>query len=508
MSKIKRLKYFVNGKWCQSNTKKYMDIYNPSTGEKIAEAPCCTEEEIILSIKAAKAAFSEWSNTPVMKRVQVLYKFRNLIEKYMEELIHLVSTENGKVLSESLGDIAKVKELVEIGCSTPTMMMGESLMNASAGYDTVVYREPLGVFVGIPAYNFPAMLPMGWIMPLCIATGNTLVIKATSIVPLSAMRCMELLQESGLPDGVVNIVTCSRNEAELFLKHPDIKGVSFIGSTSVGSHIYATAAAHGKRVQALTEAKNHGLVLEDASLERTARVIINSSFGVAGQRCMALPVIVAQESIADKLVSLLIKYASELQIGPGTDTASQLGPLVSSSQKQFVLEMIEKGIKEGAKLVLDGRNVIVKNYEKGFYVGPTIFDYVTPEMTIGDDEIFGPVICVKRVKNFEEAVRIMNTNRFANGSAIFTESGYYSREFVSRSHGGMIGINVGIPVPTSLFSFTGHKDSFFGDLHALGKDGVRFYTELKTVTSKWFGVEEKKNNIVTTWEGSIGEGTK
>jgi malonate-semialdehyde dehydrogenase (acetylating)/methylmalonate-semialdehyde dehydrogenase len=321
---------------------------------------------------------------------------------------------------------------------------------------------------------------------------------------MTSMRCAELWQEAGLPEGVLNVVTCSRNEAEWFLKHPDVRGITFVGSTSVGLHVYATAAAHGKRVQALCEAKNHGFVLADAALERTARGIINSSFGCAGERCMALPVIVAQESIADRLVELLSQYAQELKIGPAYERTSQLGPLVTEAHRQFVLRWLEKGIQEGAKLVLDGRQVTVKGYEKGFYLGPTIFDHVTPEMTIGDEEVFGPVVCVKRVRDFEEGLQVMNQNRFANGSVIFTQSGYYSREFARRTHGGMVGVNVGIPVPVGLFPFTGHKNSFFGDLHVLGKDGVRFYTETKAVTTTWFDEEEKKKTRVDTWDGSVG----
>lgn len=377
-------------------------------------------------------------------------------------------------------------------------------MDTSTGYDTVLYREPVGVFAGIVPFNFPGMIPMGWMAPLCIATGNTLVIKAASMTPMTAMRIAELWQEAGLPDGVLNIVTCSRNEAEIFLKHPDIKGVSFVGSTSVGLHIYSTAAANGKRVQALTEAKNHGLVMEDAALERSAAGIINSSFGCAGERCMALPVIVAEESIADRLVELLVKYARALKIGPAYDKDSELGPVVTEAHRQSVLRWIEKGIEEGAELVLDGREVTVEGFENGFYLGPTIFDHVTEDMTVGRDEIFGPVLCVKRVKDFEEGLQVMNNSRFANGSVIFTQSGYYSREFARRTDGGMVGINVGIPVPVGIFPFTGHKNSFFGDLHALGKDGVRFYTETKAVTTKWFDEEEKKIKKVDTWDGSVG----
>lgn len=504
MSNVKQLKFFANGRWYESKTAKYMDVWDPSIGERIAEAPCCTEDEVNYAIKSANDAFPAWAATPVMKRVQILYKFRELLEKNMDELTHILCRENGKVWEEARGDILKVKEPVEFACNTPSMMLGESLMNTSTGYDTVLYREPLGVFAGIAPFNFPAMIPMGWMMPLCIATGNTLVLKAASMTPMTSMRLAGLLQEAGLPEGVLNIITCSRNEAELFLKHPDIKGVSFVGSTSVGLHIYSTAAANGKRVQALCEAKNHALVLEDAALERTARGIINSSFGCAGERCMALPVIVAQESIADELAALMAKYAGELKIGPAYDKNSELGPVVTEGHRQFVTGWIEKGIKEGARLLLDGRNTVVKGYEKGFYLGPTILDHVTEDMTVGNEEIFGPVVCIKRVKDFEEGLRLMNRNRFANGSVIFTQSGYYGREFARRTHGGMVGVNVGIPVPVGLFPFTGHKNSFFGDLHTLGKDGVRFFTETKAVTTRWFDEEEKKKTRVDTWDGSVG----
>ena len=503
MSECKNLKLFVNGKWLESETARYMDIYDPSTGEVIARTPCCTADEVNLAIKSANDAFPAWSDTPAVKRVQVLYKFRELLEKHLDELTAIVCRENGKVWEEAKGDVLKAKEAAELACGIPSLLMGESLMNASAGFDTVLYKEPVGVFAGIAPFNFPAMIPMGWMMPLCIAAGNTLVLKAASMTPMTAMRCAELLQEAGLPDGVVNIVTCSRNEAELFLKHPDVKGVTFVGSTSIGMHIYATAAANGKRVQALCEAKNHTLVLEDAPLERTARGIINAAFGCAGERCMALPVVVAQAGIADKLVELLVKFAGELKVGPAYDKTSELGPVITENHRQSVLGCIEKGIKEGAKLALDGRTASVKGFEKGFYLKPTIFDHVTPEMTIGNEEIFGPVLCIKRVKDFEEGLQLMNNNKFANGSVIFTQNGYFSREFAKRTHGGMVGINVGIPVPVGVFPFTGHKNSFFGDLHALGKDGVRFFTETKAVTSRWFDDAEMKQQKVDTWDGTI-----
>lgn len=504
MGEIKKLKYFADGKWFTSKSTEYMDIYNPSTGEVQAQAPRCTQEEVNFAIEAARKAFGPWSKTPVMKRVQVLYNFRDLVVKHMDELTDICAREHGKVWSEAQGDILKVKEPVELACGAPNMMMGESLMDTSKGYDTILYREPVGVFAGIVPFNFPGMIPMGWMTPLCIATGNTMVLKAASMTPMTAMRLTELWQEAGLPDGVINIVTCSRQEAELLLTHPDIKGVSFVGSTSVGLHIYSTAAAHGKRVQALCEAKNHALVLEDAALERSAVGIINSSFGCAGERCMALPVVVVQESIADQLVEHLVRMAKKLKVGPAYDQTSEIGPVVTAEHKAFVTKWIEKGIEEGATLVLDGREHKVEGFEKGFYLGPTIFDNVTEDMSIGREEVFGPVLCIKRVKDFEEGLEIMNNSRFANGSVIFTQSGYYSREFAQRTDGGMVGINVGIPVPVGIFPFSGHKNSFFGDLHVLGKDGVRFFTETKCVTTRWFDEGEQKNTKVDTWDGSVG----
>lgn len=504
MAEIKRLKYFANGEWLESKTEKYMNIYNPSTGDVIAETPCCTKEEVEYAIASAKEAFKSWSNTPIMKRTQVLYKFRELLIEHMDELAKLCAVEHGKVLTEAKGDILKVKEPVEHALSAPSLTMGDCIRDASSGYDTNLYYEPVGVFAGIVPFNFPGMIPMGWMVPLCIVSGNTIVLKLASMTPMTAMRLMELLEEAGLPKGVVNLVTCSRVEADMFLTHPDIKGVTFVGSTSVGLHVYGTAASNGKRVQCLCEAKNHALVLEDAALERSARGIINSAFGCAGERCMALPVVVAQESIADKLVALIKQYASELKLGPAYDPESTLGPVVTAAHKKSVLDWINKGIEEGATVVLDGRDAVVPGYENGFYIGPTILDHVTEEMTVGTQEIFGPVLCIKRVKDFEEGLALMNRNPFANGSVIFTQSGYYAREFAKRTDGGMVGVNVGIPVPVGIIPFTGHKKSFFGDLHCLGKDGFRFFTETKAVTTRWFDEEEMKATTVDTWDGSVG----
>lgn len=504
MSEIKKMKFLAGGEWLETKTGAYTPVYNSSTGEIMAEVPSCSSEEVAYAIECAKKAYPLWRAIPVMKRAQILYKFRELLIEHMDELTELCAREHGKNWSESAGDIAKVKEPVEFACGIPTLMLGESLMNTSKGYDTVTYREPIGVFAGISPFNFPGMIPMGWMVPICIATGNTIVIKAASKTPLTAIRCAELWREAGLPDGVLNIVTCTRKESEQFLTHPDIKGICFVGTSSVGKRLYGIAASHGKRMQAQTEAKNHALVLEDADLERTAHSIINSAFGCAGERCMALPVVCVQESVADKLVELVARYASELKVGPAYDKTTDLGPLVDAAHKARVTGWIEKGVEEGAKLVLDGRNIVVPGYENGFYLGPTIFDHVTPGMTIGDEEIFGPVLCFKRVKDFEEGLAIMNGNQFANGSVIYTQSGYYAREFAYRTDGGQVGVNVGIPVPVGIFAFSGHKESFYGDLHCLGKDGVRFFTEVKAVTTQWYHPEEKHSGKVDTWEGSVG----
>ncbi|MFH0917283.1 MAG: CoA-acylating methylmalonate-semialdehyde dehydrogenase [bacterium] len=499
----KTLNYCVDGEWCESTAGKYMDVTDSSTGEVFAKAPCCTAAEVETAIESAHEAYQTWSALPIQRRTQVLFKWKALLEDHMEELAYICSREVGKNLDEARGEIVKIIEGCEVGVAAPMIAKGESLMNVSSGHDTVSYREPLGVFAGIAPFNFPAMIPWGWMIPLAIVTGNTFVLKAASLVPTSSVRLLELLQEAGLPKGVVNLVTCSRKEAEILLTHPLVRGVSFVGSTDVGKHVYSVAAAHGKRVQAQTEAKNHGLVLADASLERAAAGIINSSFGCAGMRCMALPVIVVEDKVADEFIGYMKKFAAQRVVGCSYDPTTELGPVVSAEHQAFVKGWIDKGVEEGADLILDGRDLVVPGYEKGFFVGPTIFDNVTEDMTVGRDEIFGPVLSMKRVKDFEEGITIMNNSRFANGSCVFTESGYYAREFARRSHAGMVGINVGIPVPVSFFPFAGHKDSFFGESHVFGQDGIRFFTETKCVTSRWFTEADKKEKKVSTWEGTV-----
>ena len=502
MNELPIMKPYIGGQWIESESQKFTTIYDPSTGKPIAQVPQCTAAEVEKAIASAKAAFPAWKDTPVRNRANIMLKLRNLIERDKEELTRMVATENGTCWSEAAGDVAKALEMTELACSAPSLLMGESLMDTSSGYDTTLYREPIGVFAGIAPWNFPAMIPVGWMAPLAIVCGNTFVLKPASTTPMTCMKFAELYKEAGVPDGVFNIVPCSRNEAEILLTHPDVRGITFVGSTEVGLHVYSTAAAHGKRVQALCEAKNHALVLKDAPITRTAAGIMNSAFGCAGERCMALPAVVVEEEIADQLVAELVRLCKEQKVGPAYDKTSNLGPVGSKSHQKFVLDWIEKGIEEGAQLVLDGRNVKVEGYEDGYYIGHTIFDHVTEDMTIGNREVFGPVLCIKRVKSFEEGLALMNRNPFANGSVIFTQNGYYAREFAKRTDGGMVGVNVGIPVPIGVFPFCGHKRSFFGDLHCHGKDAFRFYTESKCVTMRWFDEEEMKKEKVDTWDGS------
>ncbi|QNK41762.1 CoA-acylating methylmalonate-semialdehyde dehydrogenase [Caproicibacter fermentans] len=503
MGTVERKGYCASGEWKKSKTQKWMQVTNSSTGEVMAEVPCCTVEEVNEAIASAEAAFPSWSRMSLAKRTQFMFQWRNVLLEHLEELTLLCSKELGKNLDEAKGDILKAIEPTEFACSISYSSQGSASLQVTTGFDTATYRMPLGVVAGIVPFNFPAMIPWGWMVPLAIATGNTVVLKAASFTPLTSMRILELFyKEAGFPKGVVNLVTCSRTEAEIFLTDPRIRAVTFVGTTDVGKHIYSVAAANGKRVQAQCEAKNHALILEDCDLESTVNAIINSTFGCAGMRCMALPVCVVQESIADRFVALLKEKAQKMTIGCSYDPATKLGPVVNAKHKQSVCNWIQRGVEEGAELVLDGRDIVVPGYENGFFVGPTIFDHVKPGMSVGEREIFGPVTIVKRVKDFDEGLAIMNANPLANGSVIFTQSGYYARKFELLTDGGMVGVNVGIPVPSAYFPFSGNKDSFFGDQHVLGLDGIRFYTRAKTVTKHWYD-EASKNRQVGTWEGVV-----
>ena len=502
MANVERKKYCVGGKWIASNTDKYSEITDSSTGEVIAEVPCCTPEEVTAAIDAAEKAFPAWSALSVAKRVQYMFQWRDILYAHKEELSVLCAKELGKTLNEARGDVQKAIEPTEEACALPAMIQGYGAMDVTGDYDTTAYRFPLGVVAGIVPMNFPAMIPWGWMVPLAIATGNTVVLKASSATPLTAMRILELFyEEGGFPEGVVNLVTCSRKEADILLTDPRVKAITFVGTTGVGKQVYSKAAANGKRVQAQCEAKNHALLLEDADLESATNAIVNSTYGCAGMRCMALPVVCVQESIADRFVELLKEKAMALNVNCAYLEETQLGPVVSAEHQAKVGSWIQRGVDEGAKLILDGRDIKVKGYENGFFVGPTIFDHVKPGMAVGDAEIFGPVTSIKRVKDLDEGLRIMNANPFANGSCIFTQNGYQARKFVMKTDGGMVGVNVGIPVPTAYFPFSGNKDSFFGDLHVLGPDGYRFFTRAKTVTTHWFDAASAAR-VVGTWEGS------
>ncbi len=498
------LRFHAGGEWLASSSRSFLPCYNPSTGAVIAYSPLCTAAEVEKAIECAASAYPAWSGTPVSKRVQVLYRMKALVDEHLEELTYLCALEEGKAWTEAMGDILKVNEVVEFACGAPHLMKGEALMNTSSGYDTTRYNHPLGVFVGIAPWNFPAMIPHGWMAPICIATGNTMVLKPANFAPQTCMRLVELWREAGLPDGVLNVITAEPPEAEIFLRHPEVKGITFVGSTSVGRHVYATAAANGKRVQALTSAKNHALVLRDCKLERTAQGIVNAFCGCAGERCMALPVIVIENAVADRLIPALTKLVSKMKLGPATDRATDMGPLVSESHRQSVLGWIETGLQEGAELIVDGREpAVAPGCEKGFFLGPSMFDHVTEDMSVGREEIFGPVLCIKRVDDFADGLRIMNASRYANGSVIYTQNGLYARTFAQQTDAGMVGINVGIPVPIGIFGFTGHKQSFFGDLHVMGRDGVIFFTESKNVTSTWFDEEATEHGKVDTWDGTV-----
>ena len=499
----KRMQYCVGGEWKDSKTEKWMPVTDSSTGELMAEVPSCTQEEVLEAIAAADAAFPEWSHMSLSKRTQMMFHWRNVLVEHLDELTLLCSKELGKTLNEARGDVLKAIEPTEYACSISYSSQGSAALQVTNGFDTATYRMPLGVVAGIIPFNFPAMIPWGWVVPLAIATGNTVVLKAASFTPLTSMRILELFYtEGGFPKGVVNLVTCSRGESEVLLTDPRIKAVTFVGTTEVGKHIYSVAAAHGKRVQAQCEAKNHALVLEDCDLESTVSAVINSTYGCAGMRCMALPVVVVRETIADRFVAMLKEKAMAMKVGCAYDPETKLGPVVNEKHKQSICSWIQKGIDEGAELVLDGRDIVVPGFEGGYFVGPTILDRVTPEMSVGQKEIFGPVTIVKRVKDFDEGIALMNANPYANGSVIFTQNGYYARQFEYLTDGGMVGINVGIPVPSAYFPFSGNKNSFFGDQHVLGLDGVRFFTRAKTVTKHWYD-EHDRVKTVDTWEGTV-----
>jgi malonate-semialdehyde dehydrogenase (acetylating)/methylmalonate-semialdehyde dehydrogenase len=456
---------------------------NPATGQPSALIPYCTPDEISKAIASAHRAFPAWSATPVLQRARVMFRYRQLLEAHASQLAALVTEEHGKTLAEAQASLARGLECVEFAAGVPSLMMGESLPRVGNDVDTVSTREPLGVCVGITPFNFPLMVPL-WMFPMAIACGNTFVLKPSEKVPRSAVRVAELLYEAGLPEGVLNVVHGDKVAVDALLTDPRVKAVSFVGSSPVAKYIYSTAAARGKRVQAMGGAKNHSVVMPDCNLKAAVEAVMSSSFGCAGERCVATSVVVAVGEIGDKLIAELRKAANNMLVGAGDASRCDMGPLVTAEHRDRVLKYIDIGEKEGAKLARDGRNDSATE-EDGYFVGPTIFDDVKPAMRIAKEEIFGPVLSVIRARDLDEALQIVNGSEHGNASSIYTRSGETAKKFTAAVQTGMVGVNLGVPVPVAIFPFSGWKNSFFGDSHALGKDAVRFYTETKVVTSRW-----------------------
>ncbi|MBU8879699.1 CoA-acylating methylmalonate-semialdehyde dehydrogenase [Bacillus sp. FJAT-29790] len=478
----KMLSNFVNGQWVKSTTVNYENVPNPATGEIIAKVPISTKEDLDAAVLAAKSAFQTWKKVAVPQRARILYKYHQLLVSHWDELAKLITLENGKNYSEAYGEVQRGIECVEFAAGAPTLMMGSQLPDIATNIESGMYRYPIGVIGGITPFNFPMMVPC-WMFPLAIACGNTFVLKPSERTPLLANRLAELLKEAGLPDGVFNIVHGAHDVVYGILSHPDIPAVSFVGSQPVAEYIYKTASANGKRVQALAGAKNHTIVMPDADMESTVTNIINASFGSAGERCMACSVVVAVDDIADELVEKLTDEADKLIIGDGSEEGVFLGPVIRDSHKEKTLGYIKSGVEEGAKLIRDGRKD-ESSSKGGYFVGPTIFDHVNQEMRIWKEEIFAPVLSIVRVKNLDEAIEYANKSEFANGACIFTDSAKAIRQFREEIDAGMLGVNLGVPAPMAFFPFSGYKKSFYGDLHANGRDGVEFYTRKKMLTAR------------------------
>lgn len=480
---VKTLKNYVDGKWIEAKSDKIEPVYNPATGEVIAHVPISTSEDLDHAVEVASEAFQSWKEVPVPKRARILFKYQQLLVEQWDELAKLLTIENGKSFKEAQGEVLRGIENVEFAAGAPSLMMGDQLPSIATGLESGVYRYPIGVIGGITPFNFPMMVP-AWMFPMAIVTGNTFVLKPSERTPLLANRLAELLEQAGLPKGVFNIVHGAHDVVNGLLDHKDVKAISFVGSQPVAEYVYKRGTDNLKRVQALSGAKNHSTVLRDANLENAATQIISAAFGSAGERCMACSVVTVEDSIADEFVEKLIKKANEIKIGNGLDEDVFLGPVIRDQHKERTLQYIETGEKEGAKLVRDGRNdEAIKN--EGYFVGPTIFDNVTSEMKIWQDEIFAPVLSISRVKDLDEAVELTNKSAFANGACIFTKDGGNVRQFRETIDAGMIGVNIGVPAPMAFFPFSGSKSSFYGDLHVNGKDGLNFYTRKKVVTSRW-----------------------
>jgi malonate-semialdehyde dehydrogenase (acetylating)/methylmalonate-semialdehyde dehydrogenase len=460
------------------------DVYNPATGEVTKRVPYCDAATVDAAVKAANAALAEWRATTLLRRARVMQKFLALLQAHQAEIARLITEEHGKTLADATGSVQRGIEVVEFACGIPHLMKGEFSENVGTGVDTHTIRQPVGVCAGITPFNFPAMVPL-WMFPMAIACGNTFVLKPSEKVPSASVRMAELLREAGLPDGVFNVVHGDKEAVDAILNHPEVHAVSFVGSTPIARYIYENCAKNGKRVQALGGAKNHAVVLPDADLDFAAEALVGAAYGSAGERCMAISAVVAVGAAGDPLVRRIEQRAKRIVVGPGDREGVEMGPLVTRAHRDRVAAYVEAGVREGARLVLDGRGLKVPGCEGGFFLGVSLFDHVRPEMSIYRDEIFGPVLVVLRVATLEEAIALVNRNPYANGSAIFTESGGAARRFASEIQVGMVGVNVPIPVPVAFYSFGGWKNSLFGDLHVHGVESVKFYTRTKVVTTRW-----------------------
>lgn len=480
---IKRVSHWIGGRVVVGNSGRSGAVWNPATGQKQATVDFASAEEVDRAIAVAKEAFKSWRQTPLSRRAEIMFKFRELIDANRKKIAELITLEHGKTLPDALGEVARGLENVEFACGIPNLLKGGYSEQVSRGVDVYQIRQPLGVVAGITPFNFPAMVPM-WMFANAIACGNTFVLKPSEKDPSASMYLAELLQQAGLPDGVFNVVHGDKVAVDRLLEHPDVKAVSFVGSTPIAKYIYETGTKHGKRVQALGGAKNHMVVLPDADINMAADAAVSAAYGSAGERCMAISVVVAVGDVADPLIEAIKERMPKIKVGPGLEEGSEMGPLISKEHRDKVASYVENAPKEGATVVVDGREDPVSQRE-GFFLGTSLLDNVKPGMKCYDDEIFGPVLSVVRVKSYEEALKLVNEHPYGNGTAIFTRDGGAARQFQFDVEAGMVGINVPIPVPVAYYSFGGWKASLFGDLHMYGPEGVQFYTRAKVVTSRW-----------------------
>jgi len=481
---MKQIPHYIGGRAVAGTSNRQSEVFNPALGEVAAQAPLASTAEVDAAVAAARAAFPGWSETPALRRARVLFRFKQLLDQHTDELAELITREHGKVLSDARGEVTRGIEVVEFACGAPHLLKGQYTEQIGGGIDNWSVRQPLGVVAGITPFNFPMMVPC-WMFPVALACGNTFVLKPSERDPSTAVRLAELLTEAGLPPGVFNVVHGDKTAVDALIAHPDVQALSFVGSTPIAQYIYAEGTARGKRVQALGGAKNHLVVMPDADLDQVTDALIGAGYGSAGERCMAISVAVAVGNVGDALIEKLTPRVKALKIADGMDPSAEMGPLVTAQHRAKVTGYIEDGVAAGAKLVVDGRGTTVAGREKGFFLGGTLFDDVKPEMNIYREEIFGPVLAVVRVPDLKSAVELINAHEFGNGVSCFTSDGGVARAFARQIQVGMVGINVPIPVPMAWHSFGGWKKSLFGDHHAYGEEGVRFYTRYKSVMQRW-----------------------